>query len=198
MNPATYNSDHECYPHKMGIPPEYQHCRFDNFRSEGIKARINSIIQAAESRSWIVMLGKTTGNGKTHNAVAAMIRSWAVNTYMPEYSSVRRHRPEDWYKYYNARKLGVELENAGIKFSSKVDEIVDHTCILLDEFGRAMSDKARDRLEILIDECHSNRVQLIITAGMTPAEFNNSLDGSILRRIKDHAVMVHFDWKRQG
>ena len=198
MNPSFYEKyECQCYPRDMEIPSEYQHCRFSNFKAQGFSDRIEPLVQAVESTGWGVLLGKRTGNGKSHLGVSSLIRSWASDRFAPEYG-IERNPQCSKYRFYNARRLGVNLETAGLDFTEMLDEVLNHRGILLDEFGRAMSDKARDRLEILIDECHSQRVQLIITAGMNPQEFNQCLDGSILRRINDHAVFVHCDWTRQG
>ena len=179
---------------QMMVPATYHHCRFDTFDPSGLKDKFDQIVESANNRQWIVIVGRETGIGKTHLAVAAMARSWAKDL---TYRGIR-HSTHD-YRYHSALRLGMDMDMAGINLPYVFNGVLSGArCLLIDELGRE-PDKASDKMSYLIDDCFSRERQFIATSNLSLAEFTKRYDSATLRRITDMGIIVTADWKpKQG
>ena len=197
---------------EMEIPREYYHCTFDTWdevKGETNASQVKQIQELAGERAWIIICGEGYGIGKTHLAVASMLRSWTFHMRRqdedgsvwdtesqtrlvnPNYKELRISPTQ--YKFVGVRRLGVELIMAGIKMNDLLENHTSKHCLLLDELGRE-TDKAKTLIEILIDEVYSQRGQLIATSPFTEEQLTNpetGYDGAIIDRIVEKGMFVN-------
>lgn len=183
---------------RMGIPRAYQHCTFEAFKlpaAPDISGLVEQIKAAAEAQKWIILASPTTGIGKTHLACAALARAWWVN----------RQKGEASYRFHSVRRLGLDLDMAGVGLSEVLDKVLTDEdfggtlhSVLFDELGRE-PERARQKMECIIDECHQKNVQLIATSNLSSADFRELYDPPIIRRIDDNGLIIDCNWTyKQG
>jgi len=200
ISPSPFDFD------AMRIPTAYRHCDFDSFQPQNDRAAaVMAMIQNyTNSRRWIIICGPASGIGKTHLAVSALLRAWTTDLYVPKYSSdgsSKKRRP-DLYCFTAGRELGENLDAAGANLQVYRDSILtrqrdfDHMPIrslLIDELGRE-PERARSRVETIIDVCFSKKIQLIATSNFSPDQLKRAYDPAIIRRLVDRGSIFNADW----
>jgi len=192
---------------RMGVPSVYQDCTFDNFEGDPEKLSIrDSIRSIADVNGSVYLHGETTGAGKTHLAIAALARSWwnvaksciEVDATNDSITLSGYFSSPYLFRYYNVRRLGLELEMAGIELIAQIDNLfIDDDemvmCLLLDELGREPN-RCIERIECVLDEIYARQTQIIITSNLTMDGLESRYDAAIIRRLDQTGTFINVNW----
>ena len=165
-------------PYPWGLPES----RHDNtFESWVPVAAMNEPVFAcravADGREWCALLTGGTGNGKTHLAVAALLR-WYDEHHMGMFWKVPKFLPFLRAFIFDKDSIGFEqiMENYG----------AGPSLLVLDDLGaHKASEWADETMYRIIDDRYENQAPTIITANV-PVE---SIDPRIVSRMRSGLVI---------
>ncbi|MBM3327780.1 MAG: hypothetical protein FJY65_12575 [Calditrichaeota bacterium] len=174
---------------QMEIPKPYRHCTFENWQGDA-GGKLNDILKAAQERHNILIGDERTGIGKTHLAVAALIHSWFYDL------KDKYQYDASLYRFYSIRRLGFQLDLAGIRLEEIIDEVLEHRGCLLDELG-AEPERATEKIELVIDELYLKGRQIIITTNLISESLIQKYNPAIIRRVTENGIIVNADWSKR-
>lgn len=159
-------------------PPRYLHCRFENFDgyTTDLAERLDLARRAADRAKSVVFFG-SVGCGKTHLAVATMA-SWAARGISGKFVGAAD------FVY----RIQTGYGNANSVLSGLLDE--SDRFVLIDDLGAEKStDSARAALLYLIDHAYREKLKLIVTSNLTPAQLNQ-YEPRLMSRLSEMALLV--------
>jgi len=165
---------------RIGIPPLFHNCTFDNFKPPNDNAR--KVLNACQKFASDLIDGKDVkgiflsgpfGTGKTHLAAATMIRLYAHNikghfAVVPKLLALTR------------KSFHGESEER----HDYIGEAVQAPVLVLDDIGaEKISEWVREQLFLLINERYENELPTIITTNASMVELEQRIGGASVSRI---------------
>lgn len=156
------------------IPVKFFNINFDQFICDDDEMiRNKQTMEHWDFTGNLFLFGKT-GNGKTHLAIACLIK------FLEESGS-------GYYtKFY-------KLPHIQITDKRLYDKILTTELLVLDEFGSSATDYKSQLLFELIDERYDNNLSTIFITNRTPDEINQFLTDATLSRIKECCNTLFFN-----
>ena len=162
---------------------------------------VEQLREAAKDRQWIGIVGRQPGRGKTHLAIASMLRSWYYDLCPSNYygeANMLVTREPDTYQFRRADVALQELAMSGIRFRELHGGLTNLRCLCLDEIGRNMTGLRADIFYALTGEFYDNGGQLIWTAPDTKAGLmDGHIDGAFLDRAHEGLIVELLGGKSQ-
>lgn len=145
----------------MGVRPQRQGNTFATFqldRNSAMAAALNRCRAVAEGREWCAFLHGSTGNGKTHLAVAALHERGAGQFWKaPEFLA--------WLRQLLSK--GIEAGYGSEQVEMVLEEYHRPFLLVLDDLGTEnQTDWAAEQLYRLLDERYEERAPTIITSNV--------------------------------
>lgn len=164
----------EQFLEEMGVPPSYQHCTFENFDAvtPEQKTLLRKISELSTDEAVGLYLSGPVGTGKTHLAVATLLRL----------------RAEGYIgRFISAQELVVACRNAFRRDTSAGDILEEYrgvAVLLLDDLGTEKpTEFSRETLGTLIDRAYRDCQQLIVTSNLDLKQISRLLDARSADRL---------------
>lgn len=164
----------EQFLEEMSVPPAYQHCTFANFDAvtSEQKTLLRRISELSTDETLGLYLSGPVGTGKTHLAVATLLRL----------------RAEGYRgRFLSAQELVTACRNTFRGDKSVGDILEDYrgvAVLLLDDLGTEKpSEFSRETLGMLIDRAYRDCQQLIVTSNLDLKELSRSLGARSADRL---------------